>query len=43
MKRMEARENWTLFRSNEVSDLHDLYGKAFDKKYKEYELKAENG
>ena len=21
-------ENWTLFRSNEVSDLHDLYGKA---------------
>ena len=30
MKRMEARENWTLFRSNEVPDLHDLYGKAFD-------------
>ena len=43
MKRMEARENWTLFRSNEVSDLHDLYGREFDKKYKEYELKAENG
>ena len=43
MKRMEARENWTLFRSNEVSDLHDLYGREFDQKYKEYELKAENG
>ena len=43
MKRMEARENWTLFRSNEVPDLHDLYGREFDQKYKEYELKAENG
>ena len=43
MKRMESRENWTLFRSNEVSDLHDLYGKAFDKKYAEYEAKAEKG
>ena len=43
MKRMEARENWTLFRSNEVSDLHDLYGKAFEKKYEEYESKADKG
>ena len=43
MKRMEARENWTLFRSNEVSDLHDLYGKAFEDKYIEYEAKAEKG
>ncbi len=41
MKRMEAREDWTLFRSNEVADLHDLYGKAFEKKYHEYEQKAE--
>ena len=41
MKRMESRENWTFFRSNEVSDLHDLYGKAFEKKYIEYEAKAE--
>ena len=24
MKRMEARQNWTLFRSNEVPELHDL-------------------
>ena len=43
MKRMEAREDWTLFRSNEVSDLHDLYGKAFEEKYHEYEQKAEKG
>ena len=26
MKRMEARQHWTLFRSNEVTDLHELYG-----------------
>jgi len=43
MKRMEARQHWTLFRSNEVPDLHDLYGKAFDDKYVEYEEKAERG
>ena len=43
MKRMESRENWTLFQSNEVPDLHDLYGKAFDQKYLEYEEKAEKG
>lgn len=43
MKRMEARENWTLFRSNEVPDLHDLYGKAFEAKYAEYEAMAERG
>jgi ribonucleoside-diphosphate reductase alpha chain len=28
MKRMEAREDWTFFRSNETPDLHDLYGKG---------------
>ncbi|MAK47580.1 MAG: ribonucleoside-diphosphate reductase subunit alpha [Opitutae bacterium] len=43
MKRMEARESWTLFRSNEVSELHDLYGKAFEQKYVEYEAKAQKG
>jgi ribonucleoside-diphosphate reductase alpha chain len=43
MKRMEAREDWTLFRSNEVSDLHDLYGKAFEDRYIEYEAKVEAG
>ena len=43
MKRMESRGNWTLFRSNEVPDLHDLYGKAFEEKYTEYETKAEKG
>jgi ribonucleoside-diphosphate reductase alpha chain len=43
MKRMEARQMWTLFRSNEVPDLHDLYGQAFEKRYAEYEAKAEAG
>ena len=43
MKRMESRENWTLFRSNEVSDLHDLYGQEFEVKYVEYEEKAKTG
>lgn len=43
MKRVEAREPWTLFRSNDVPDLHDLYGKAFESKYVEYEQMAERG
>lgn len=43
MKRMEARQHWTLFRSNEVPDLHELYGKAFEEKYQYYEKLAEEG
>jgi ribonucleoside-diphosphate reductase alpha chain len=43
MKRMEARQIWTLFRSNEVPDLHELYGKAFDRRYEEYEALAATG
>jgi ribonucleoside-diphosphate reductase alpha chain len=43
MKRMEDRQNWTLFRSNEVPDLHDLYGKAFEQRYVEYEQMAAEG
>ncbi len=43
MKRMEARQNWTLFRSNEVADLHDLYGKAFEERYVAYEKQAADG
>jgi ribonucleoside-diphosphate reductase alpha chain len=37
MKRMEARGDWTLFHSNEVPDLHELYGVAFERRYEEYE------
>ncbi|MBI5692369.1 MAG: ribonucleoside-diphosphate reductase subunit alpha [Verrucomicrobia bacterium] len=43
MKRMEARQTWTLFRSNQVRDLHDLYGAAFERRYLEYEQMAEEG
>ncbi len=43
MKRMEARQHWTLFRSNQVKDLHELYGAAFEKRYLEYEALAEQG
>ncbi|MCU0316111.1 MAG: ribonucleoside-diphosphate reductase subunit alpha [Fimbriimonadaceae bacterium] len=43
MKRMEARDSWTLFRANEVPDLHDLYGSAFETRYLEYERLAEEG
>ena len=43
MKRMEARQQWTLLRSNECPDLHDLYGKAFEQRYTEYEAMAEEG
>ena len=43
MKRMEAREPWTLFRASEAPDLHELYGKAFEDRYCEYEAMAERG
>ncbi|MDP4585272.1 MAG: ribonucleoside-diphosphate reductase subunit alpha [Verrucomicrobiales bacterium] len=43
MQRMEARENWTLFRSNEVPDLHELYGSAFTERYLAYEADARAG
>jgi ribonucleoside-diphosphate reductase alpha chain len=43
MKRMEERGTWTLFRSNEVPDLHDLYGSAFETRYCEYEAMAAEG
>lgn len=43
MKRVQANGSWTLFSPNEVPELHDLYGKAFEAKYCEYENKALSG
>jgi ribonucleoside-diphosphate reductase alpha chain len=43
MKRVEAREKWTLFRSSEVPDLHETYGAAFEERYVAYERAAERG
>ena len=37
MKRLKENGTWTLFSPHEVPDLHDLYGKAFEKRYAEYE------
>lgn len=43
MKRVKENGTWTLFSPNEVSDLHDLYGQAFEKRYVEYEKMADDG
>lgn len=43
MKRVQANEEWTLFSPDDVRDLHDLYGQAFETKYLEYERRAANG
>lgn len=43
MKRVEAREQWTLFRSCDVPDLHELYGRAFERRYVEHEQRARRG
>ena len=43
MKRVFEDAPWTLFSPNEVHDLHDLFGAAFERRYVEYEAKAERG
>jgi len=43
MKRVLEDKDWTLFSPQEVPELHDLYGKAFEQKYEEYEKKAQEG
>lgn len=43
MKRVFDDGQWTLFSPNDVPDLHDLYGEAFEKRYEEYEAMAASG
>jgi len=43
MKRVFEEGEWTLFSPDEVPDLHDLYGKAFETRYAEYEARAKRG
>lgn len=43
MKRVEAGGKWTLFSPDDVPDLHDLYGSAFEKRYIQYEKMTETG
>ncbi|EKD73510.1 MAG: hypothetical protein ACD_45C00296G0010 [uncultured bacterium] len=43
MKRVLDEGEWTLFSPDDVPDLHDLYGEAFEKTYTAYEAKAARG
>lgn len=43
MKRVKQNSHWTLFSPNDTPDLHHLYGKAFEKRYLEYEEMANQG
>ena len=43
MKRVAQSGPWTLFSPADVPDLHDLYGRAFEERYTEYEAMADRG
>ena len=43
MKRVFDDGDWTLFSPNDVPDLHDLYGKAFEERYNQYEAMTQSG
>jgi ribonucleoside-diphosphate reductase alpha chain len=41
--RLPKDANWTLFRTNEVPDLPEIYGAKFEQRYLQYEAMAEEG
>lgn len=43
MKRVRDGGEWTLFSPNDVPDLHEIYGAAFEKAYIEYEAMVDRG
>ena len=43
MKRVTDGGDWTLFSPADTPDLHDLYGRAFEERYEEYEAMTETG
>ncbi len=43
MKRVTEDGEWTLFSPSDARDLHDLYGQAFEARYKEYEEMTRTG
>jgi len=43
MKRVMENGDWTLFSPSDVPDLHEKYGKAFERAYLDYERRAANG
>ena len=43
MRRVMEKGTWTLFSPNDTPDLHDKFGKEFEKIYTAYEARAERG
>jgi len=43
LKKVADDSEWYLFSPNEVPELHELYGKEFEKKYNEYVKKGKRG
>jgi len=43
MKRVMENGEWTLFSPSDVPDLHDKYGRAFEKAYIRYEERVAKG
>ena len=43
MRRVMEKGSWTLFSPSDTPDLHDKFGKDFEKLYTAYEAKAERG
>jgi ribonucleoside-diphosphate reductase alpha chain len=43
MKRVMENGEWTLFSPSDCPDLHELYGRAFEQAYLEYERRAAHG
>ncbi len=43
IKRVMEDQDWTLFSPDETPDLHHIYGRAFEKRYEEYESMTKVG
>ena len=43
LKRVSEDKKWTLFTPSDTPDLHDLYGRDFEKRYEEYEAQTKTG
>jgi len=43
MKRVLENKEWTLFSPEDVPDLHEIYGDAFEQAYAAYEVQADQG
>lgn len=43
MKRVQTDAEWTMFSPSDVPELHELFGKAFEEKYEEYEAMTHLG